>query len=237
MPQPQPSILMVDDEPELLEIFALWLGRTGYRVLTAANGAEALAILKTTHIDVLITDTRMPVMDGLTLVRSIHDLKLLIPSVIFVSGFADVDHRELYALGAEALLPKPLARADLIQALETSLKPREELWLEPSSEPVTQTLELTFSSLDEAGRAKEFSIGRGGVCTVFPEPADPGALIGLVIQFEQDKLVIAGQATVRWYDATKQHAGLEFVYLEPASRRRVIDAMRGKARFSYIPSC
>ncbi len=237
MTQQQPSILMVDDEPELLEIFALWLGRTGYRVLTASNGAEALTILKTTHVDVLITDMRMPVMDGLTLVRSIHDLKLLIPSVIFVSGFADVDHRELYALGAEALLPKPVARADLIHALETSLKAREELWLTPSTEPVTQTLELTFPRLDEATQQKEFSIGRGGLCTLFPQPTEPGALVDLVIHFQRDKLVVAAQATVRWYDATEHRAGLELVYLEPASRRWVIDAMRGKALFSYIPSC
>jgi len=70
------TILVVDDEPELLEIFAIWMRREGYHVLTAANGAEALKILTSTNVDALISDIRMPVMDGLTLVRRIYDLKL-----------------------------------------------------------------------------------------------------------------------------------------------------------------
>ena len=102
------TILVVDDEPELLEIFAIWMRREGYHVLTAANGAEALKILTSTNVDALISDIRMPVMDGLTLVRRIYDLKLKLPSIIFVSGFGDVNPRVAHALGVEAMLPKPL---------------------------------------------------------------------------------------------------------------------------------
>jgi CheY-like chemotaxis protein len=57
-------ILVVDDELELLEIFAAWLGRSGCEVFTAPNGAEALKTLQTEKIDVLISDIRMPIMDA-----------------------------------------------------------------------------------------------------------------------------------------------------------------------------
>src|ERR1700735_825013 len=99
----RPTVLVVDDEPELREIFALWLNREGYTILTAANGSEALQMLTTQTVDALISDIRMPIMDGIALVRRVFEMKLMLPSIIFVSGFGDVSVREMYALGVEAV--------------------------------------------------------------------------------------------------------------------------------------
>jgi len=117
------TVLVVDDEPELLEIFAGWLERSGCRVFTAANGAEALKLLEGEHVDALISDLRMPVMDGVALLRRIHTIGLAMPSLLFLSGCGDVDEREMQALGVVEFVRKPLLRLDLLGALERSLVP------------------------------------------------------------------------------------------------------------------
>ena len=120
----QATVLLVDDELELLEIFSAWLGRSGCRVLTAPNGAEALKILLAEKIDVLLSDIRMPLMDGVTLVRRINEMNLPIPSILFVSGYGDVMPREMYALGVERLMEKPLSRKELLRAMDDCLMER-----------------------------------------------------------------------------------------------------------------
>ena len=82
------AILLVDDESELLEIFGSWLTAAGCRNLhTAENGEDALAVLKTVSIDLLVTDVRMPIIDGITLVRRLGEMEEPVPSIVFVSGF------------------------------------------------------------------------------------------------------------------------------------------------------
>ena len=66
------SILVLDDEPDLVDIFGNWLTAAGYQhVYTAENGQGALAVINSTAIDLLVTDLRMALMDGITLVRQI----------------------------------------------------------------------------------------------------------------------------------------------------------------------
>jgi CheY-like chemotaxis protein len=231
------TILLVDDEPELLEIFSVWLGRNGCTVLTAVNGAEALKVLNAQRIDALISDIRMPIMDGMTLVRRIYELQILIPSIIFVSGFGDVDVREMYSLGVESMLAKPLSRHQLLHALECSLKDRNELWTDPLPVLPTQSVELRIASLESALTDCSFAIGRGGVCFHTDTQLAEEQAVNLNIQFTKEDLRFEAQGMVRWYRAKEQRAGVEFSYLAPGSRMWVIAAMDGRARFSYIPRC
>lgn len=66
------SILLVDDEPQLLAAWSLILVNEGYRVTCASNGIEALECLKHNVPDLIITDWIMPLMDGLSLSREIR---------------------------------------------------------------------------------------------------------------------------------------------------------------------
>jgi CheY-like chemotaxis protein len=231
------TVLIVDDEPELREIFALWLNREGYTILTAANGADALQLLTTREIDALISDIRMPVMDGVALVRRIFEMKLLLPSIIFVSGFGDVSVREMYSLGVEAMITKPLVRKDLLHALSSSLKEREQLWLSPAEAPATESVASTFESLEVALAHCEFQIGRGGICVRSNRAFVEDALVDLAIEFAQEGLTIRGQGFVRWCSLKDQRIGVEFVYLDPACRDWVIPHMQGKAPLPFIPGC
>lgn len=66
------SILLVDDEPQLLTVWSLILVNEGYKVTCASNGIEALECLKHDVPDLIVTDWIMPLMDGLTLSREIR---------------------------------------------------------------------------------------------------------------------------------------------------------------------
>ncbi|NIA10945.1 MAG: response regulator, partial [Nitrospiraceae bacterium] len=64
--------MIVDDELHVRESLASWFTEDGYEVITASSGKEALAILGRRHVDVVITDIKMPGMDGLELQRHIR---------------------------------------------------------------------------------------------------------------------------------------------------------------------
>jgi CheY-like chemotaxis protein len=231
------NVLIVDDEPELREIFALWLNREGYTILTAANGAEALQLLTTQTVDALISDIRMPIMDGIALVRRIFEMHLQLPSIIFVSGFGDVSVREMYSLGVEAMIAKPLVRKDLLHALSSSLKEREQLWLTPAEQPVTESVAYTFESFAQANAHCEFSVGRGGICLRSSRAFVEDALVDLEIDFAEEGLAIRGQGVVRWYSLKDQRIGVEFVYLDPMCREWVIAHMQARTPLPFIPGC
>jgi CheY-like chemotaxis protein len=236
------TILVADDEAELREIFAAWLGRKGSTVLTAANGAEALTALETAKVDVLVSDIRMPVMGGVALVRRVYELKLDIPSIIFVSGYGDVEPREMYALGVEALMEKPLRRKEFIRTLEQCLMGPEELWLTPPASPMAQVAALEIGSLGDAVRSRDFELGRGGCC--FPTRAAEDAAyrveldktIDLTVRFTQEGLQLNAHGRVRWVDRETAQAGMTFDYLAPECRAWVIGAMRNGAYRSFIPA-
>jgi CheY-like chemotaxis protein len=231
------TVLVVDDEKDLREIFGAWLGRKGCKVLTAANGAEALEILDRQKVDVLVSDIRMPIMGGVALVRAVNERKLAVPSIIFVSGFGDVEPREMYGLGVELLMEKPLSRNDLLRALEESLMDREELWRAPSAKPIEQALELEFPSLAEAVATCEFQLGRGGCCFLAPKVLEEEKTIQLSIQFERSEICVKAQGTVRWYDKKSMRAGVSFNYLHQDCREWTIGAIREMTGRSFIPQC
>jgi CheY-like chemotaxis protein len=231
----QATVLVADDELELLEIFSAWLGRCGCRVLTAANGAEALKVLAREKVDALISDIRMPVMDGVALLRRVHQLGLTIPSIIFISGFGEVEPREMYALGAELLLEKPFSRQQLLAALENSLREREELWLTPVPGPAGRSLSIAIEGLDEATRARSFQLGRGGCCFLSPQPVTLNERVELSILVSGEQLTVRAQGGVRWYCTADRWAGLEFLYLEPEGRSWVLDRIKNAATRSFIP--
>jgi CheY-like chemotaxis protein len=114
------TILVADDELDLLEILRRWLEREGAQVLTAANGEAALALLAKNKVDAIVSDVRMPVMDGVEFARRVtagadH------PPILFVSGFADIDQKACAELGITALLPKPVRRQDILDAVRRVL--------------------------------------------------------------------------------------------------------------------
>lgn len=110
-------VLLVDDEPLLLEVQAIVLRRAGYEVTATRDSAEARSMLTEDpfRFDLVITDLRMPRVSGLDLIRAAHAVR---PGarVILASGFSDAARQEeLAAAGVSAFLQKPYTQAELLR--------------------------------------------------------------------------------------------------------------------------
>jgi len=231
------TILVVDDESMLLDIFREWLEEEDCRILTAGNGAAALQILRDHHVDVIVSDVRMPVMDGVALVK-----KLTISSptegkdqakMIFISGFTDLDPREAYNLGVEAVLQKPIERRQFIGAIQRSLQSREEKW----SEGATQgglPLHLALPRLSETIEWGRIAFGRGGFCLRCSSPIREGP-VRFVLEFEAEDVSFAGHGLIRWAEPEESMLGVEILDLDKSCRDWAIHLIATHAGLSYIP--
>lgn len=112
-------VLVVDDEDLIRKVAQIILEESGYRVLTAANGAEALSIYKEhrTEIAVVVTDMMMPVMDGAALIRALSEINPQI-AIVSASGLLEINEENQTRFPAvKAFLPKPYAAEKLLAAL------------------------------------------------------------------------------------------------------------------------
>lgn len=112
-------ILVVDDESAIRQIASTTLEAFGYRVLTANDGAEAIALFAQhcNEIKAVMTDLMMPLMDGLALIRALRKIAPNIP-IIASSGLASHSRTaEVSNEGAQAFLPKPYSASLLLQTL------------------------------------------------------------------------------------------------------------------------
>jgi len=90
----KPKILCVDDEPEFLIFLDTLLIRNGYEVIQALNGEEALEKMKEQHVDLVLSDVRMPKIDGFELCRRIKEDEMLLNiPVVLIMSFASKDDR------------------------------------------------------------------------------------------------------------------------------------------------
>jgi two-component system response regulator PilR (NtrC family) len=106
MPDPG-RVLVVDDEANVRELLTVILGRDGYQVRTAPDGAQALAAFREGKMDLVLQDLKMPGMDGLALLKSLKEVAPTIP-VIVLTAFATWDSAvEAMRLGAYDYLKKP----------------------------------------------------------------------------------------------------------------------------------
>ena len=231
------SILIVDDELDLIEIFAAWLDRLGCRVFTAPNGAVALKVLQAQKVDLLLSDIHMPIMDGIALARHLYRMETQPPRILFVSGYGNISRREILDMGVEELLDKPVSRPVLIQALERCLMNSEDKWLTPLPEPIAQRVTLKMESLEDATAARSFALGRGGCFLVCEHPLKEGLPIELSVRFAQEDLSLEAQGTVVWVDPEQGKAGVAFDFLQPQCRQWVLGRMKSQNPRSFIPQC
>lgn len=118
------TILIVEDEPELADIYQTLLKQEEYKVLVAHNGKEALKVVKTQEPDLILLDLRMPIMDGVAFLEQ-YDLKEKHPNVKVVV-FSNYDMQDeiddAYRLGAHRYVLKAWASPkELLQIVEDSL--------------------------------------------------------------------------------------------------------------------
>jgi DNA-binding response OmpR family regulator len=114
---PAAKILAVDDEPELTELIAYHLGRLGHRVVTAANGWEALDQIARDRPDIILLDLMLPDLDGFGVCEILRrdPVTATIP-IIIISAWASIDSRHLgLELGALDYITKPFSPHELVE--------------------------------------------------------------------------------------------------------------------------
>ena len=117
----QQRILVVDDAPETLELLQRNLNDRGYQVFTAPSVEAALEILDSRQVDLVITDYKMPRVDGLDLVRHVRE-NVKDAEVMMITGYASVGGAvKALKYGAEDYLAKPFTDEELFAAVEHAL--------------------------------------------------------------------------------------------------------------------
>lgn len=116
-------ILLVDDSMPIRKLIALQLKSKGYEIVQAINGIEALEILASRRVDLIITDLNMPKMDGLELIGQLKkdpDLEN-IPVIILSSEGENKDKEIGLKVGASSYLVKPVSQEFLIDEVKKIL--------------------------------------------------------------------------------------------------------------------
>ena len=118
-------ILVVDDNPAILEIFSELLRIEGYEVWEAPNGTQALEITRARHPDLLLLDVQMPGLSGPELQNYLSKLSSTLP-IVFLTGHADIRTTvQTIKAGADDFLTKPVSSEDLLNAIERALARHE----------------------------------------------------------------------------------------------------------------
>lgn len=167
--QPKASILVVDDEPDLLENIVLALDAEGYQVLSASDGLKALDKLQSEAIDLILADIAMPNMNGYQLYQRVRENPdwLFVPFIFLTArGLnADIDYgREL---GVDDYLIKPVRVMELFAAIKGKLRRARDL-----EESLRKQIDRRMENND---RQESITIG------------------GLKIDFSQHKVWLKGQ--------------------------------------------
>src|SRR6187399_2955524 len=119
------QILVVDDEANLRRVLSIQLTRDGYEVHTAEDGEAALAFLKEHHIDLVITDLRMPKVDGMDLLRRAQKIDAELP-VVMITAHGTVDNAvEALKSGAFDYLTKPFDQIEVRAIVRKALRTRD----------------------------------------------------------------------------------------------------------------
>ncbi|RQD59733.1 MAG: response regulator [Desulfonatronovibrio sp. MSAO_Bac4] len=143
------KILVIDDEKPTLSMFQMFLKVYGFTVYTAENGEQGLKIFQKENPSIVITDIKMPGMDGLEVLKKIKEISPA-TEVIIITGHGDVDLTiEAMNLSATDFINKPIQK----KALDAALKRAEERLslVESNEEEISWTLKDNIAVVDIQG--------------------------------------------------------------------------------------
>jgi two-component system response regulator MprA len=145
----QPRLLVVDDDPDVRDSLRRALGYAGYAVATAANGADALASVSRSPVDLIILDVLMPMLDGFDTCRALRGRGNATPVIVLTARDAVDDRVTGLEAGADDYLVKPFALRELLARVNALLRraqpPRDVLGY------ADLTVDLTARTVTRAG--------------------------------------------------------------------------------------
>jgi CheY-like chemotaxis protein len=117
-----PSLLITDDDSNFRETLRLVLERRGYRTLLAANGEEALDIVKRVDVHLALLDMHMPKLTGLETMRRVKQLHSRLPCILLSARLDDALIQQARLAEAFSVLSKPISRDTLTATVELAIR-------------------------------------------------------------------------------------------------------------------
>ncbi len=116
------KVLVVEDDKNLRKLITTYLKRNGYITYEATNGVEALDLMDTKYVDLIISDIMMQEMDGYELTKSLRDANYTIPILLVTAKSTIADKKEGFLLGADDYMVKPINMEELLLRVKVLLK-------------------------------------------------------------------------------------------------------------------
>ncbi len=228
------NILLVEDDVDLREIIKLDLEYRGAFVSDAENGQKAFELNNQKRFDIILSDIKMPIEDGLTLSKKVKTLNADSPVIFLMTGYSDFPASEAYNLGVEGFINKPFDFESALENIRRVLIPAEQRWREPHSPQKLIQIKINQTP-QQALTNGLIHLGRGGVLLL----CDNNTVSfgdNLEITFS-DESVMSG--LVRWGYRSPNHqkleVGLEFFYLNEKAYEFYNKTISLKQPIAYIP--
>ncbi len=175
------SVLVVDDEPAVLESSSLLLEEYGYHVISSSSPEDAMKRFEEDHIDAVITDIVMPTISGIELLRQIHEINPRIP-VILMTAYADME-KVLGAIkmGAFDFIIKPFTSELLVHAVEKAVRYNKLILMEKDYRHLLEEYNQEIETLIAERTMSLMAL------TLADKIRNPASVIGLICRRMLDK--------------------------------------------------
>ncbi len=154
------TILVVDDEPEIVQIARDYLDRAGYRVISSGDGREALRLARTESPALVVLDLMLPGMDGLDVTRAMREdpATRAIPIIMLTARVEETDRLIGLELGADDYITKPFSPRELVARVRAVLRRAEgQRDMSPVLRHGDLTIDLQRRSVRRAGTPVELT--------------------------------------------------------------------------------
>lgn len=116
------NIMVVDDHAHIRRLYEVTLEKNGYKPYTACNGREALSLMETTHIDLIVLDIMMPEMDGYAFLRTLRDSGVETPVLVITARDSAEDVRKAFTLGTDDFMVKPVDEIEMLLRIKALMR-------------------------------------------------------------------------------------------------------------------
>lgn len=149
-------ILVVEDDKNLRRLMATYLEQEGYDVYQAEDGAEALALMDRSHVDLIISDIMMPNMDGYELTEELRRAEFTLPILMVTAKEAFEDKRKGFLVGTDDYMVKPIDMDEMLLRVAALLR-RANIANEHKLQ-IGEETELDYDSLSVRAHGKVYEL-------------------------------------------------------------------------------
>lgn len=237
------KILIVDDDPEILEVLQDTFESFGYKVTVAKDGNEALFKIQAQEFKLVLTDLHMPNLSGQQLIKTLKIKNPKSPQVLALSGYSDSTIEELFNLGCDGFFSKPFNAVNIREAIQKSLVNKKILWNALPNMVSEISITKQFESFNELESSGEVRFGRSGLFLSHEtQQFYPGETVAfkITITSQEPWGELSGNGKVYWVRHSsskefKRGAGIEIVNIKPENLSSFCKWLDSKELIASIP--